>query len=55
MEILQKNENKMDIAALKVTVALSGKKWDKAMKNLAQHGLTSVKVEGDFKIVELKE
>ena len=55
MEILQKNENKMDIAALKVTAALSGKKWDKAMKNLAQHGLTSVKVEGDFKIVELKE
>ncbi len=55
IEILQKNENKMDLAGLKTLAALSGKKWDKAMKNLAQHGLTSVRLEGDFKIVELKE
>ena len=54
IEILQKHENRMDIAALKNLAALSGKKWDKAMKNLAQHGLTSVSVEGDFKMVDLK-
>ena len=54
IEILQKHENRMDIAALKNLAALSGKKWDKAMKNLAQHGLTSVSLEGDFKMVDLK-
>ena len=54
IEILQKHENRMDIAALKTLAELSGKKWDKAMKNLAQHGLTSVSVEGDFKMVDLK-
>lgn len=54
IELLQKNNNYMDIAALKALSALSGKKWDKAMKNLAQHGLTSVKAEGEFKMVQLK-
>ena len=54
IEILQKHENRMDIAALKTLAELSGKKWDKAMKNLAQHGLTSVSVQGDFKMVDLK-
>jgi lysyl-tRNA synthetase, class II len=51
--ILQANGNKMDLAALKVKAELSGKKWDKAMKTLAQHGMTKVALIGDHKIVEL--
>ncbi|WP_442787566.1 lysine--tRNA ligase [Flavobacterium suncheonense] len=53
VELLQKNENTMDLAELKTQAALSGKKWDKAMKALAQHGLTKVAVNGESKIVEL--
>ncbi|WP_313804369.1 lysine--tRNA ligase [Flavobacterium sp.] len=53
VELLQKNENTMEIAELKTQSALSGKKWDKAMKALAQHGLTKVAVSGDSKVVEL--
>jgi lysyl-tRNA synthetase, class II len=51
--ILQANGNKMDLAALKVKAELSGKKWDKAMKTVAQHGMTKVALIGDHKIVEL--
>jgi lysyl-tRNA synthetase, class II len=51
--ILQANGNKMDLAALKIKAELSGKKWDKAMKNLAQHGMTKVALIGENKIVEL--
>jgi lysyl-tRNA synthetase, class II len=51
--ILQANGNKMDLAALKVKAELSGKKWDKAMKTLAQHGMTKVALIGENKIVEL--
>nr|WP_294934419.1 lysine--tRNA ligase [uncultured Flavobacterium sp.] len=54
VELLQKNENAMDLSELKTQAALSGKKWDKAMKTLAQHGLTSVSVSGESKKVELK-
>jgi lysyl-tRNA synthetase, class II len=50
--ILQENGNKMDLAALKVKAELSGKKWDKAMKTLAQHGMTKVALIGENKIVE---
>ncbi len=55
IEILQKNNNSLELAALKNQAALSGKKWDKAMKALAQHGLTSVSVNGESKIVVLKD
>ncbi|UOK42589.1 MULTISPECIES: lysine--tRNA ligase [Flavobacterium] len=55
VELLQKHENKMELSELKIRTALSGKKWDKAMKTLAQHGLTSVSVSGERKIVALKE
>ncbi len=51
--ILQANGNKMDLAALKVKAELSGKKWDKAMKTLAQHGMTKIALIGENKIVEL--
>ncbi|MBP8066694.1 MAG: lysine--tRNA ligase, partial [Flavobacterium sp.] len=53
VELLQKNENTMELAELKTQAALSGKKWDKAMKTLAQHGLTKVAVNGESKVVEL--
>ena len=53
IHFLKENENKMDLAQLKVTANLSGKKWDAAMKNLSKHGLTKVAVEGDYKMVEL--
>ncbi|MGX7666974.1 lysine--tRNA ligase [Flavobacterium pedocola] len=53
VELLQKNENTMELADLKTQAALSGKKWDKAMKTLAQHGLTKVAVNGESKVVEL--
>ncbi|ESU23449.1 lysine--tRNA ligase [Flavobacterium enshiense DK69] len=55
VELLQKHNNTMELSELKIRVALSGKKWDKAMKTLAQHGLTSVSINGDSKIVALKE
>lgn len=55
IEILQKNNNTLELAELKNQAALSGKKWDKAMKALAQHGLTSVSVNGESKVVVLKD
>lgn len=54
IDLLAKNENAMDLAELKTKSELSGKKWDAAMKGLAKHNMTSVRVEGDVKIVELK-
>jgi lysyl-tRNA synthetase class 2 len=54
IDLLTKNENAMDLAELKTKAALSGKKWDAAMKGLAKHNFTSVRVEGESKIVELK-
>jgi lysyl-tRNA synthetase class 2 len=53
--LLKGNENKMELGQLKVTSALSGKKWDVSMKNLSKHGLTKVVVDGEFKTVELVE
>lgn len=52
VSILEKNENKMSLGELKQQAALSGKKWDKSMKNLASHHLTKVTTENDDKIVE---
>ncbi len=45
------NDRKMDLGMLKVSAALSGKKWDAAMKNLSKHGLVKVTVDGDIKTV----
>jgi lysyl-tRNA synthetase, class II len=50
IEILKSNEN-IDLNELKSQAALSGKKWDKSMKNLAKYNLTKVTVEGDAKTV----
>lgn len=55
IEILQKNENIMELNLLKIKSELSGKKWDKAMKALTQHGLTKIVVNGDHKTVTLQE
>jgi lysyl-tRNA synthetase class 2 len=54
LDLLAKNGNEMDLAELKTKAALSGKKWDAAMKGLSKNNMTSVRVEGDGKIVELK-
>ena len=51
---LLKTQNNQPIAQLKDKSALSGKKWDAAMKGLAKHGLTRVVVEGENKTVTLK-
>ncbi len=51
---LLKVENNQPLAQLKEKSALSGKKWDAAMKGLAKHGLTKVIVDGENKTVELK-
>jgi lysyl-tRNA synthetase class 2 len=53
--ILKTNDNKMDFGLLKIKSELSGKKWDKAMKNLSSLGMTEVVVEGDVKSCRLKE
>ena len=50
---LLKAENSQPIGVLKDKSALSGKKWDAAMKGLAKHGLTQVVVDGDHKLVVL--
>lgn len=50
IEILKANEN-IDLNELKSKSALSGKKWDKSMKNLAKYNLTKVTVDGDAKTV----
>jgi lysyl-tRNA synthetase class 2 len=50
---LLEKENNQPIGMLKEKAALSGKKWDAAMKGLAKHGLTKVVVEGENKVVVL--
>ena len=50
---LLKADNNQPIAQLKDKSALSGKKWDAAMKGLAKHGLTKVTVDGENKTVFL--
>jgi lysyl-tRNA synthetase class 2 len=51
---LLKAENNQPLAQLKERSALSGKKWDAAMKGLAKHSLIKVVVDGENKTVELK-
>ncbi|UPQ79711.1 lysine--tRNA ligase [Flavobacterium azooxidireducens] len=53
IEIL-KLSNNIALSELKEKTALSGKKWDAAMKGLAKHNLVKVNVDGDAKTVELK-
>ena len=53
--LLQTNNNQMEFGLLKINSGLSGKKWDKAMKNLSSLGLTEVVVDGDTKACRLKE
>ncbi|MFT5964097.1 MAG: lysyl-tRNA synthetase class 2 [Flavobacterium sp.] len=53
--LLQTSGNQMEFGLLKIKSELSGKKWDKAMKNLSSLGLTEVIVEGDVKACRLKE
>lgn len=53
-ELLQATEH-LALDALRAQSGLSGKKWDKAMKNLASLGITEVIVEGDSKTVRLKK
>lgn len=55
VSLLQGNENQMEFGLLKIKSELSGKKWDKAMKNLSSLGLTEVVVEGEVKACRLKE
>lgn len=55
IDILRANENQMEFSLLKIKSELSGKKWDKAMKNLSNLGLTEVVVNGDSKACRLKE
>jgi lysyl-tRNA synthetase class 2 len=50
---LLKADNNQPIAQLKDKSALSGKKWDAAMKGLARHGLIKVTVDGENKTVFL--
>lgn len=47
------NNHQMDLGMLKVSVALSGKKWDAAMKALSKNGLIKVTVDGEHKTVAL--
>jgi len=51
IQILENNDNKVELGSLKEQAALSGKKWDKAMKGLSSHNLTKVETEGDLKYV----
>lgn len=51
---LLKENNSIVLSELKEKAALSGKKWDAAMKGLSKHNLIKVLVEGDSKTVELK-
>ncbi|SEG03726.1 lysine--tRNA ligase [Flavobacterium urumqiense] len=55
VSLLQENENQMEFGLLKIKSELSGKKWDKAMKNLSSLGLTEVVVNDDVKACKLKE
>lgn len=55
LNLLQANDQQMDLGLLKIKSELSGKKWDKAMKNLSALGMTEVVVDGDVKACRLKE
>ena len=54
VSLLQANNNQLEFGLLKIKSELSGKKWDKAMKNLSALGMTEVIVDGDVKSCRLK-
>ena len=51
--LLKTNESAMELSDLKIKSALSGKKWDAAIKGLTKNGLVKVVVNGPEKTVEL--
>lgn len=51
---LLKENSSIALSELKEKAAMSGKKWDAAMKGLSKHNLIKVLVEGDSKTVVLK-
>ena len=51
ISILEKNNNKMELNTLKQETMLSGKKWDKAIKNLNSNNLTkTIKTENIIEV-----
>lgn len=50
---LLKKEGKMDLGVLKSQIDLSNKKWDKAIKGLAAHGITKVSKTDDGLFIEV--
>ncbi len=55
LDLLKKNEGKMLISDLKIQSQLSGKKWDKASKNLTSNKLMEVVTEGENKYFQVIE
>lgn len=51
---LLKENSSIALSELKEKAAMSGKKWDAAMKGLSKHNLIKVLVEGDSKTVVIK-
>jgi lysyl-tRNA synthetase class 2 len=51
---LLKVSHLLPLTELKEKTALSGKKWDAAIKGLAKHNMIKVEVDGDLKTVVLK-
>jgi lysyl-tRNA synthetase class 2 len=51
---LLKISHLLPLSELKEKTALSGKKWDAAIKGLAKHNMIKVEVDGDLKTVVLK-
>lgn len=53
LSILEKSEQPMSLAEVKTKAALSGKKWDKATKNLTKHNLVKVEKTEDELVMQL--
>lgn len=51
---LLKVNNKIELGALKTDTGLSGKQWDKGIKDLSKQGLVKVEVEVDAKVYVLQ-
>ncbi|TWP23958.1 lysine--tRNA ligase [Apibacter muscae] len=53
LEILEKNDSTMEINTLKSLANLSGKKWDKSIKNLTKNNILRVNIHGDIKTIDI--
>lgn len=53
LSILEKSEQPMSLAEVKTKAALSGKKWDKATKNLTKHNLVKVEKTEEELVMQL--